>query len=234
MQMYLYVHEAILREVVQVEAVAKDLDRDDAEQVAALAARLTWFHTMVRAHENAEEQYLFPALEQRFRYVAEAYLFDHDDFEPHVFDGLDRALAGLARADGRGERTQSADLLYRQAVALNEHMRLHITKENELLLPKVETEFDVAEQVQLAGQMAGMFQPPLMGELVGWMYAGQNAEDRAGMVGFLSAALPPPVMDGLTAMLAAQDPTGWAETMARASAGEDAVADEERQQGTQD
>ena len=30
-------------------------------------------------------------------------------------------------------------------------MRLHIAKENELLLPKLEAEFDIAEQAELAG-----------------------------------------------------------------------------------
>lgn len=215
MQMYLYVHDAILREVAQVEEAAKGLDRDSAEDVAALGDRLTWFHSMIKAHENAEEQVLFPALERRFTYVSEAYQFDHDDFEPHVFEGLNVALTGLRRAGGSGERRESADLLYRQAVALHEHMRLHISKENELLIPKVESEFEIEEQAQLAAQMGGLFEPALMGELVVWMYAGQTVEDRAGMVRFLAAALPPPAMGNLSGVLAAKDPTGWAETLDR-------------------
>jgi len=215
MQMYLYVHDSILRAVAGYEQTAKALDRDDAAGVAAFGAELDWFHTMVKAHEHAEEQVLFPALEARYVHVAESYAFDHDDFEPHVFDGIDEALAGLGRASSNGERVDAAELLYRQAVALHEHMRLHITKENELLISKVEKELDVDEQVHLAATMAGLFEPPLMGALVGWMYDGQVAQDREGMVRFLMRALPAEPFGGIAAMLAARDPGAWADMQRR-------------------
>ncbi len=179
--------------------------------MAAFGAELDWFHTMVKAHEHAEEQVLFPALEARYVHVAESYAFDHDDFEPHVFDGIDAALAGLGSATSSGDRVDAAQLLHRQAVALHEHMRLHITKENELLLTKVESELDLDEQVHLASAMAGLFDLPLMGALVGWMYDGQVAQDREGMLRFLMRALPPEPFAGISAMLAARDAGAWAE-----------------------
>ena len=37
MQMYLYVHDAILREVAYFEAAARELNRDSAEEVAEFA-----------------------------------------------------------------------------------------------------------------------------------------------------------------------------------------------------
>jgi len=213
--MYLYVHDSILRGVAGYEERAKNLDRDDATEIAAFAAELDWFHTMVKAHEQTEEKVLFPAITERIAYVSETYLFDHDDFEPHVFVGLSDALAGLQRAGGNGDRKESADLLYRQSVALNEHMRLHITKENELLLPKVLAEFDFDEQARLAGAMAGVVDPALMGSLVGWMYAGQSADDREGMIRFLMRILPPEPFAGLSQMLAAKDATAWTEMVRR-------------------
>ena len=215
MQMYLYVHDAILRAVAGYEERAKQLDRDSADDVAAFANELDWFHTMVKGHEKAEEAVLFPALQDRFALVAEPYFYDHEDFEPHVFDGIDHALAGLRRPDGDPGRREMAELLYRQSVALNEHMRLHISKENELLLPKLEAEFDVDEQARIAGVMAGMFDPPMMGALVGWMYDGQDAQDREGMVRFLQNVLPPEAFSGLAAMLAARDASTWAELQRR-------------------
>jgi hypothetical protein len=160
MQMYVYVHDAILRAVAGYEERAKQLDRDSADDVAAFATELDWFHTMVKGHEKAE-------------------------------------------------------LLYRQSVALNEHMRLHISKENELLLPKLEAEFNLDEQARIAGTMAGMFDPPMMGALVGWMYDGQDAQDREGMIRFLQRALPPEAFSGLAAMLAAKDASTWAEVQRR-------------------
>ncbi len=94
-------------------------------------------------------------------------------------------------------------------------MRLHITKENELLLPKLEAEFDLAEQVELAGAMAGMVEPPLMAELVGWMYRGQTTADREGMIRFLMKVLPAEPLAGLTGMLAEIDAEAWREMQRR-------------------
>jgi hemerythrin-like domain-containing protein len=215
MQMYLYVHDAILREVARLEERAKGLDRDDADDVAAMAGDLTWFHATVKGHELTEERVLFPALDERITFVAETYAYDHEDFEPHVWSGLRTALDGLEKGGSTGERREMAELLYRQSVALHEHMRLHISKENELLLPKLEAEFDVDEQARLAGAMAGLIEPPMMGGIVAWMYAGQDAQDREGMVRFLMRILPPPALEGICGMLAAKEPAAWAETAQR-------------------
>lgn len=205
MQMYLYIHDAILREVAELEVRARELNREDTAEIGALFDRMSWFHSMIKKHELAEEQFLFPAMNERHRFVAETYQFDHDDFEVHVFDGIQASFTGLRRADGNGERKEAARLLYRQNVALHEHMRLHISKENELLLPKLLEEFDVAEQAEIAGAMAGVFDPPLMGETVAWMYRGQNDQDRAGMLAFLEAILPEEAFTGISNMLAGID-----------------------------
>ncbi len=215
MQIYLYVHDAILREVAHYEAVAKDLNPDSAEEVGAFAEKIAWFHKMARAHENTEEEILFPALNARYEYVAETYAFDHDDFEPHVFGGLNDAFAGLSKATGSSDRKEHADLLYRHSVALHENMRLHISKENELLIPKLEAEFDLDEQTEIAGAMAGLIDPPFMGEIVGWMYDGQTAADREGMIRFLMRALPAEAFGGMSQALAAKGVEAWSEMQRR-------------------
>lgn len=215
LQMYLYVHDAILREVAEFEVAAKDLNRDDADEIDRFAGRMGWFHKMVKAHEHAEEEVLFPSLNGRFRFVAESYEFDHDDFEPHVFDGIDSAIAGLRRVSSSGERRDHAGFLYRQSIALNEHMRLHISKENALLVPKLEAEFDLSEQADIAGAMAGLVEPELMAEMVSWMYRGQTAADREGMIRFLIMILPDEAFTGMSAMLAGMGTGDWAEMQRR-------------------
>ena len=213
MQMYLYVHDAILREVASFEEAAKELKRDDPDEVAAFADRMAWFHGAIKVHESTEEEVLFPALEGRYRFVAESYLFDHDDSDDHVFAGIDEAINGIR--NNNGARREHAELLYRQSVVLNEHMRLHISKENELLLPKLEAEFDVAEQAELAGAMAGMVEPALMGQMVGWMYRGQTDQDREGMIRFLMQVLPEEPFAAMSGMLAGIDDATWAEMQQR-------------------
>ena len=215
MQMYLYVHDAILREVAYFEIAARELNPDGAEEVTAFADRMSWFHEITKTHELTEEEVLFPALEARYRFVAESYVFDHDDYDARVFGAIDRAIAGLRGAEGTGGRRDHGELLYRQTVALHEHMRLHVAKENELLVPKLEAEFDVAEQVELAGAMAGMLEPPVMAKLVGWMYRGQPAQDREGMIRFLMQVLPKEPFVAITGMLAGCDAEAWTEMRRR-------------------
>ena len=215
LQVYLYIHDAILREVADLELVARELNGEDATEVTALADRMTWFHKMVKQHEHAEEEILFPAMNDRYRFVAETYKFDHDHFEDQVFDGIDAAFAGLARSNGNGERKDHLRLLHRQNIALNVHMKLHISKENELLIPKLEKEFDIEEQIAIAGGMAGMFDPQLMGETVGFMYRGQSVQDREGMIRFLMNVLPEEAFGGLSGMLEGMGADDWAEMQRR-------------------
>ena len=85
MQMYLYAHDAILREVVALEEAARELNRDDATEISKFADRIQWFRSATKAHESSEEQIMFPALDARFKHVAAAYFFDHDHFEPNFF-----------------------------------------------------------------------------------------------------------------------------------------------------
>jgi hemerythrin-like domain-containing protein len=215
MQMYVYIHDAILREVAQLEVLARELDRDDADEVAGLAERMGFFNVLTRKHEDTEEQVLFPAMNDRIAFVAETYLYDHGDFDEHVWAGIDGAFAALGRADGSGDRKEGARRLWRESVALHEHMRLHISKENELLLPHLEAEFDLAEQAELAGAMAGLVEPALMGQFVAWIYQGQTNDDREGMLRFLQTILPPEAFGGITGMLSGLGDPEWREMQRR-------------------
>ena len=217
MSMYVYVHDAILREVADIEDAAKELKWDDPAEVQKRAARLGWFRSMTRRHEDSEEEVLFPALNGRISFVAESYEFDHDDFENHVFEGISGALAGLSQATATSELRGYGEQMYRESVALNEHMRLHISKENELLLPHLETEFDVSEQADIAGAMAGMFDPQLMAQVVNFTYGWHSAGDREGMLRFLNVILPQPAYEGLTGYLKENNQDSWPEMEKRLS-----------------
>lgn len=105
-----------------------------------------------------------------------------------------------------------AQRLHRQSIALNETMRLHATKENELLLPVLDREFDLDEQVSIAGRMAARVEQPLLMEMISWMYLGQTAGDREGMLLALTQALPPAAFGGVASMLSRTgSPDDWQE-----------------------
>lgn len=96
MQIYLYVHDAIMREVADFEETARGLNRDDTGEVAAFSERVAWFQRMNAAHEDTEESVLFPASESRYPHISASYEFDHDHLG--LFDEMDTSLAGLGRS----------------------------------------------------------------------------------------------------------------------------------------
>jgi hypothetical protein len=55
----------------------------------------------------------------------------------------------------------------------------------------------------------------MVAALVGWMYDGQVAQDREGMIRFLMRYLPPEVFAGISGMLAARDAAAWTEMQLR-------------------
>ena len=204
-QMYLYIHEAIVREAGELEEAARDMDPDSHEETATLQKRIAWYHTMMKAHEAAEENFMFPALEKRYQLVAAAYEFDHDHFGPSYFDEIVAALGRLKR-DG----LPAVKYLYRQTVGLNESLKLHIAKENELLVPIILREFDQSEIGTMAAQMAGSFEPQLMAQTVAWVYRGQSRDDREGTIRFLMMALPPEAFARIGRMICELDtPDEW-------------------------
>lgn len=171
---------------------------------------------MTAAHESAEEKLLFPALEERYRHVADAYEFDHDHFGESFFGGMRSALDSLSSTGSNSRRKEDSATLYRSAIALNESMRLHVTKENELLVPIIANEFDTDEQIRIAGALAGTFDPALMAETTAWMYKGQDKSDRELMIRFFLNALPPEPLGKTIKMLSAiGSPADWKEMESR-------------------
>jgi hypothetical protein len=83
------------------------------------------------------------------------------------------------------------------------------------LLPKLEAEFDFEEQANIAGAMAGLVDPPLTAEMVGWMYRGQTAQDREGMIRFLLMVLPDEAFSAMSQMLAGMGSGEWIEMQRR-------------------
>ena len=211
MEMYIWFHDAILRELAGVEDAARNLNREKSDEIEEFGEHISWFHSVTKEHERAEETILFPALERRYTKVAASYEFDHDYFEPNYFGEINACVEALSRAHDNDERIAQATRIHRQSVALNEVMRLHITKENELLLPVIGSEFNVDEQIDIATRMGALFDPKLMGEVSVWMYRGQNGSDRENFLRFLIRALPDEAFGKLAGVLSGIGPaTEWA------------------------
>ncbi len=99
---------------------------------------------------------------------------------------LERAAATPGGADQSWQdaRRQSAGRrgseCTQPAVALHETMRLHITKENELLLPVMDDVFSDDEQSGVMRQMLGYPPPDLTSQILLWIFRANRSPTEKG------------------------------------------------------
>ena len=70
---------------------------------------------------------------------------------------------------------------------------------------------EVPEQAEIAGAMAGVFDPQLMAETVNFTYGWHTADNREGMIRFLRGILPEEAFSGLTSHLKSNNADSWRE-----------------------
>lgn len=124
-------HEAALRELQRLRTAAQRLDEPDA--LPEMETALRFLEVEIRAHNQWEEDHLFPKLELllgpsgpcEMMRVEHRLLWDHyARVEPLV----DAAKRGTAGADERAQLT-------RAALSIVDLLEQHIEKENEVLFP---------------------------------------------------------------------------------------------------
>jgi hemerythrin-like domain-containing protein len=183
----LFVHAAIRGEADELESAIAATD--DPAQAGALAERIEFFGHLVDGHTRGEEIGLFPPLVERDEALAETYLFDHTE-ERELF----AELASLARACQGGDRG-ALTRLQREIVALSAHVHSHITKENELILPRVSALFSAEEQGAMVRAILSAFTPEDTAAAVPWIVTRLDDDTAAAYVGVLSVTMPPPVFE---------------------------------------
>lgn len=179
-----FIHRAILAEAGQIEAAAS------AGRSADVARRLDFFERVLHLHNTGEEVGLFPDIDARAPDVVPAYLLDHRE-EKGLFASLRAACAG-----GGPE-------LVRAAAAFAAHLRLHIKKEEELIVPLVERLFSIPEQGAQVGKMLGQFSPSDMAQVLPWLVSSLTEDDRRTYLGLMEKVVPPERFAGVLGMVKA-------------------------------
>lgn len=207
-----FVHTAITTEAEAFDAAcAAARTPDDAR---ALGERVALLARVVNGHTHAEEQSVFPALDERAPHVSASYLFDHVD-ERALFSEI-AAAAGEAAAHPTPEGFAK---LGRLGVALREHVIVHIRKENELVLPLVARLFPPPEQVTIVQKLMASIAPPDMLVAAGWMASRLPADDCAAWLGGIAKTAPAPALAAVArSVKAALDDASWSALTGRVPA----------------
>jgi hypothetical protein len=194
-----FIHRAIQREIdtLESEAWAGRVDGRWAERMGFLA------HA-VHLHTQAEEKSIFLDLEPKVPELAAPYLLDHD-VEDEQFE---KAVAAGAKEDLEAAK--------RLSTALAHHARLHIRKEEELVVPLLERHFAPAEQGAQIGRMMATFPPADLMAILPWMVQRLDVEDRVAYVTILQRTAPPERLPAMTGLIRnGIGEAAWAEVAAR-------------------
>jgi zinc finger-like protein len=187
-----FIHKAILVEAGELEVAAAE------GRGAAVAERLPFFERVLHLHNTGEEVGVFPEIDARMPDIVPAYLLDHRE-EKVLFANLREACAA------GGPNLAGA------AAACATHLRLHIKKEEELIVPLVERLFSIPEQAAQVGKMLGVFPPADMAQVLPWMITSLEMGDRRAYLGLMEKALPPDRFAGVLGIVkAGVAPEIWA------------------------
>jgi hemerythrin-like domain-containing protein len=175
-----FIHSAILREASELTRLAEAGDLD------TLRARLPLYTRILHLHIAGEEAAIFPEVQARLPDVIPPYLLEHDEER--------RLRQALVDAVERGDRAAVVAAIG----ALREHLAAHIHKENEILVPLIESHFSVEEQGAHMGKMMAQFTPADMAAALPWLVTALEPADRRAYIAMLERAAPP---ERVTAML---------------------------------
>ena len=161
-------HNAFRRDMGRIDQAAYGI----ARSVGKISQVLEGFSIMgeiLEFHAHGEEAAAFPAVNAIAPQFSDTYLMDHQE--------LDRLTSGL-----RVLRNDPDDLTAaRETAAMNQHLRLHLDKEDRFLYPLLRKNLTGPEQASMVGRMSGGVPPEKAPMLVGWLYPLLDKAERGTM-----------------------------------------------------
>jgi iron-sulfur cluster repair protein YtfE (RIC family) len=139
-------HNAFRRDMLQIDEAAYEMARREG----AISNILTRFRVMgefLDYHAKGEEAAVFPAVNGFSPQFADTYIMDHRE--------LDRLVSGLELLNNDPDDLTAA----RETAAMNQHLRLHLDKEDRFMYPLLRNRLSGPEQASLVGRMSGEVPP---------------------------------------------------------------------------
>jgi hemerythrin-like domain-containing protein len=185
-----FIHKAIVQEMDGLEAAAWELVTGTEDQLASIRSRLDFVEKVVHSHADGEDAAWFPALDQVAPFISRPYVLDHQN-DQITFRDIGRLLSQLSAAGNDRERQELAQRLYRQIVALNATLRLHVWKEEEQLVPFTEEHFSPEAQGAIVSQAVQHAPPELRQEMLPWILRALDPEEQEEELRTIMGTMPP-------------------------------------------
>ena len=203
-----FIHRALIAEAHHLERLTGD-ERVDFE---TLSKAVNFLADVVKAHTHSEEEALFPGITTKMEFVIPAYLFDHRE-EDALFEAMRASLAKMS-SGSEEEKAKARKTLHRDAIAVYEHIRLHATKEEEMLIPLVEKLNSHEEQAEQIKKMMSLFDDELLKRVMPWMIERLGKDDRVAYLTMLKGTVAPEAYRGFFETIKAGVSAGVAASIA--------------------
>jgi iron-sulfur cluster repair protein YtfE (RIC family) len=175
-------HNAFRRDMLQIDEAAYEMARSEGD----ISQILSRFHTMgeiLDYHAKGEEEAAFPAVNGIAPQFADTYIMDHRE--------LDRLVSGLELLSNDPDDLTAA----RETAAMNQHLRLHLDKEDKFMYPFLRARLSGPEQASMVGRMSGGIPPEKAPMLINWLYPLLDPGERTTMTGVWKLLMPPEVFE---------------------------------------
>lgn len=181
-------HNAFRRDMSQIDEIAYRLVRSDGD----LTDVLNRFHIMgeiLDYHARGEEEAVFPAIERLVPLLNKTYILDHRE--------LDRMVSGLEVLRKAPDGLTAA----RATAVLNQHLRLHLDKEDVFLYPMLRERTSLDEQTSIVRHMGSAVPPDRTPVLIHWLFPLLSNDERTVMIRRWMSLMPPQVFAGLKPLI---------------------------------
>ena len=182
---FFHVHKAIKTELNSMADQVEKLDVD-SDFSTSLGGRVNFLSDVVKAHAGGEEEFLYPVVDELRRDLSNAYRWDHKVDEKYFGE-----IKGcITRLETTGQQSD-LDSLKWHVHALQSFLSAHAQKEDDLLLPLIDSELSPEKQGEMVGQISAHIPPELLEPMLKWIVGALTVEERADFLGIVQGGAPP-------------------------------------------
>lgn len=201
-------HKAISKDLEYLDAESGKLNDSDEKFLRQFSGRFRLLWGLYRAHSNAEDEIVFPALESKeaLHNVSHSYTLDHKQ-EEKLFEDISSVLAELSQLHEHNRTDQSEDSTGSYFDSSGDHgfdfrkkynelatklqgmcksirvtLDQHVFREELELWPLFDQHFSVEEQEKIVGRIIGTTGAEVLQSMLPWVTAALTQEEQNKMM----------------------------------------------------
>ncbi|KAL0035653.1 hypothetical protein WJX79_005930 [Trebouxia sp. C0005] len=170
-------------------AVEEATDKVPTHAIQQLKGRFRFLWGMYKAHSEAEDEIVFPALESKdaLRNVSHAYSLDHQQ-EEQLFKDIHEVFNRIQPSSSLQELRQHSSQLQRMCAAMRATLEQHVRAEEHELWPLFNEHFSVEEQQHIVGMIIGRSGAEVLQAMLPWITDSITEGEQRAMMDSLRSA----------------------------------------------